>query len=59
MLDPAKCAYSLNGAPSGTTVSASGLISAGATAGDCDMTVTFVYEGTTFTDQCAVSVKEA
>ena len=59
VLDPAKCAYSLTGAPSGTTVSASGLISAGATAGDCDMTVTFVYEDTTYTDQCAVSVKDA
>lgn len=59
VLDPAKCAYSLTGAPSGTTVSASGLITAGATAGDCDLTTTFVYEGTTYTDQCAVSVKEA
>ena len=59
VLDPAKCAYSLNGAPSGTTVSASGLISAGSVSGDCDMTVTFVYEDTTYTDQCAVSVKEA
>ncbi len=57
VLDPAKCAYSLTGAPSGTTVSASGLISAGSTAGDADLNVTFVYEGTTFTDQCAVSVK--
>ena len=58
VLDPAKCAYSLTGAPSGTTVSAAGLISAGATAGDADLNVTFVYEGITFRDQCAVSVKE-
>lgn len=58
-LDPSKCTYAMTGAPSGTTVSASGLISAGSVAGDADLNVTFVYGGDTFTGQCAVSVTDA
>lgn len=59
VLDPGKCTYKLNNAPTGTSVSTAGVITAGTTAGDCTMTTTFVYEGKTFTDQCAVSVKNS
>lgn len=48
--------YELTGAPSGTTVSASGLISAGATAGDCELVVTYANGGETLSDTCNVSV---
>nr|DAZ54209.1 MAG TPA: hypothetical protein [Caudoviricetes sp.] len=59
-LDPAKCTYAMTGAPSGTTVGQStGVIMAGETTGDADMTVTFRYGDKSFTAQCAVSVTEA
>jgi hypothetical protein len=59
-LDPAKCTYAMTGAPSGTTVGQStGVITAGETTGDADMTVTFRYGDKSFTAQCAVSVTEA
>lgn len=59
-LDPAKCTYAMTGAPSGTTVGQStGVITAGETTGDADMTVTFHYGDKSFTAQCAVSVTEA
>lgn len=59
-LNPAKCTYAMTGAPSGTTVGQStGVITAGETTGDADMTVTFRYGDKSFTAQCAVSVTEA
>lgn len=59
-LDPAKCTYAMTGAPSGTTVGQStGVIMAGETTGDADMTVTFRYGDKSFTAQCAVSVTES
>lgn len=59
-LDPAKCTYAMTGAPSGTIVGQStGVITAGETTGDADMTVTFHYGDKSFTAQCAVSVTEA
>ena len=55
-LDPAKCTYAMTGAPSGTTVGQStGVITAGETTGDADMTVTFRYGDKSVTAQCAVS----
>ena len=57
-VDPTKCTYELTGAPSGTTVSNSGVITAGATAGDGQLTVTLEDGGETFTDQCTVSVTD-
>lgn len=48
--------YTLSGEPSGTTVSASGLISAGATAGDCDCTITYTVDPDTFTTTASISV---
>ena len=59
-LDPTKCTYALTGAPSGTTVGTNtGVLTAGAAAGDCDLTATFPYGGKNFTAQCAVSVTES
>lgn len=59
-LDPTKCTYALTGAPSGTTVGTNtGVLTAGAAAGDCDLAVTFPYGGKNFTAQCAVSVTES
>ena len=55
-LDPAKCTYELTGAPTGTAVSNSGVITAGTTAGDGQLTVTLEDNGETFTDKCTVSV---
>ena len=39
--DPAKMSYSLTSAPSGTTVSSAGVISSGATTGNCELTATY------------------
>lgn len=46
--------YTLTSAPSGTTISSSGLITAGATAGDCDCKTT--YENGTTTLECVSTV---
>ena len=46
--------YTLTGAPSGTTVSNSGVITAGTTAGDCDLTIQYANGDETLT--CTVSV---
>lgn len=59
VLEPGQCTYELVTPPTGTTVSAAGVISAGAQAGDCDLKVSFLYAGQTFTDQCAVHVASA
>ena len=48
--------YTLSGAPNGTTVSEAGVISAGATAGDCDCAITYQDGDESFTCQIAVSV---
>lgn len=45
--DPAFLSYSLSSAPSGTTVSDAGVISAGSTAGTCTVTVTYTESGAT------------
>ena len=46
--------YALDSAPSGTTVSTGGVISAGATAGDCDCTVTYTVGEDEY--ECIVNV---
>ena len=52
--------YTLSGAPSGTTVSTSGVITAGATAGDCEMTIDYPATGTAeFSTVVNVSVTSA
>lgn len=52
--------FALSGAPTGTTVGAStGVISAGSTAGDCELNVTYTSGSTTYTDVCNVSVVES
>lgn len=43
--DYAAMKYTLTGAPTGTTVSASGLITAGTTTGDCEMTIQYPAAG--------------
>lgn len=48
--------YQLTEAPDGTTISTSGVITAGATAGDCDLTITYTDGQNTFTCLVAVSV---
>lgn len=53
---PAKCTYNLTGGPDGTTVDAKGVIKAGATAGEGQLTVTLEDGGEIFTDKCTVSV---
>lgn len=59
-LDPSKCGYVLTSAPNGTTVGQNtGVITAGETTGDCDLTVTYTYGDKSFTAQCAVSVTES
>lgn len=57
-IDPTKCTYALSGAPGGTSVNQSGVITAGTTAGDGKLTVTLEDGGETFTDQCTVSVTD-
>lgn len=54
--DPAKFTYDMTGAPSGTTISATGLISAGSTAGDCELTVKYTAGEKEMSDICNVSV---
>lgn len=54
--DYGKFNYNLASPPQGTTVSATGLITAGATTGDCDLTVSYNNGGETLTSQCKVSV---
>lgn len=55
--DYASMKYTLTSAPSGTTVSASGLISAGSTTGDCEMTIQYPASGTAeFTTVVNVSI---
>lgn len=51
--------YTLNGAPTGTEVSASGLITAGSTAGDATCTVTYENGGNPLTATIQVSITEA
>lgn len=51
--------YTLNGAPTGTKVSASGLITAGTTPGDCTCTATYENGGDPLTATIQVSVTEA
>ena len=51
--------YTLNGAPTGTQVSASGLITAGTTPGDCTCTVTFENGGNPLAATIQVSITEA
>ena len=48
--------YTPTSAPSGTTVSASGVISAGATAGDCDCAITYTEGEETFNCEMEISV---
>ena len=48
--------YTPTSAPSGTTVSASGVISAGATAGDCDCAITYTEGEESFTCEMEISV---
>lgn len=54
--DYAKFTYKLTGAPSGTAVSETGLITAGATTGDCDLEISYTVGEETFTDTCTLSV---
>ena len=54
--DPAVFTYSATGAPTGTTVAAGGLISAGTTAGDFAVEVSYTAGESTFKDTCDVSV---
>lgn len=54
--DYGKFTYTLASPPDGTTVSATGLITAGATPGDCDLTVSYNNGDETLTSQCKVSV---
>lgn len=51
--------YTLNGAPTGTEVSASGLIAAGTTPGDCNCVVTYENGGDPLTATIQVSVTAA
>lgn len=51
--------YTLNGAPTGTEVSASGLITAGTTPGDATCTVTYENGGDPLTATIQVSITEA
>lgn len=51
--------YELSGAPSGTTINTSGLITAGSATGDCEVTTTYVAGSRTFTCVSNVSVLEA
>ena len=51
--------YTLNGAPTGTEVSASGLITAGTTPGDCNCVVTYENGGDPLTATIQVSITEA
>ena len=51
--------YTLNGAPTGTEVSASGLITSGTTPGDCNCVVTYENGGDPLTATIQVSVTEA
>ena len=48
--------YTLTGAPTGTSVSSSGVISTGATAGDCELTVEYDNDGETLSSIVNVSV---
>lgn len=48
--------YTPTSAPSGTTVSAAGVISAGSTAGDCDCAITYTDGEETFTCEMEISV---
>ena len=54
---PTDFTYALaSGAPSGTSVNASGLITAGSTVGDTELTVTYTVGSKTFTDVANVSI---
>lgn len=57
--DNALMSYALDGAPTGTTVSTDGVITAGATAGDCEITATYTEGTDTFTCTANVSVTSA
>lgn len=57
--DAALMSYELTGAPTGTTVSTAGVITAGSTAGDCEITATYTEGAETFTCTANVSVTEA
>lgn len=54
--DPAFLSYELTGAPSGTTVSSSGLISSGSTAGSGTLTVTYTEPGSSESITCTATV---
>lgn len=51
--------YALTGAPGGTTVSTDGVITAGSTAGDCDLTITYTDGANSYTCLVSVSVVTA
>lgn len=56
----AELAYTLEGEPSGTTVSETGVITGGSTAGDCEVTISYPAEGEAqFTCVANVSVTQA
>ena len=57
--DGALMSYELSGAPTGTTVSPDGIITAGATAGDCEITATYTEGTDHFTCTANVSVTSA
>ncbi len=57
--NPTDFTYALSGAPNGTSVSASGLITSGTTAGDGELTVTAAVDGETYTDTVNLSVVSA
>lgn len=54
-LAPGKCSYQVSGV-TGLTVSPTGLLTSGTTAGDADLVVSFTAGSKTFTDQCTVTV---
>lgn len=51
--------YVANGAPTGTTVNTSGNVSAGSTAGDFEVNITYAYAGNTYSTVVNVSVISA
>lgn len=55
-LSPSLCTYSASGV-TGLTVSDSGLLTSGTTAGDGSLTVNYEVGGKTFTDSCTVTVQ--
>lgn len=55
-IDPSAFTYALTGAPEGTSVSTSGVVTAGAAAGDGEITVTYSTGGQTWTDTANISV---